>query len=144
MTPRARSIARRLAVVVGVAAVAYVSAAGYALYSLKLDVAVSKEVSDVLASDAVAWVPEGPDLIQVVWLKEKRRETLADRASLSKWLCSAAVRARTSVLIGQTERAQGLLELQLVELRTPPLETTCRSTARFYAVRDSLPRRAPG
>ena len=136
MTHRRRLVIG-LTAITGAVALAYVGLLVYVRYFWSPSLPIATEVTDVLASEAVAFVPEGDQPIAVVWLKEDRRETLADRGALGAWLCTNS-RVRTSVLVGTATRTQGLLELQLVGLTSPPVALSCNSSAHFYAVRDRV------
>jgi hypothetical protein len=134
---RRRRLVIGLTALAGTVVIAYVGLLVYIRYFWSPRLPIAKEVTEVLASEAVAFVPETGQPIEVLWLKEPRRETLADRDALATWLCTNS-RVRTSVLVGTATRAQGLLELQLVALTSPPVTLTCTSSAHFYAVRDRV------
>ena len=136
MRKNARRVVIGIAAVLALAASAYAGMLVYVLYFWKPQLSVPKEVSDVMASDIIAWVPEASGPIEVVWRGERRHESFPDRPALSKWLCEAHSRGRTAVLLHEARHARGLLEMQLVELSSPAFALPCAQGARFYAVRD--------
>ena len=135
VSPRARRALKVVLRIAGVAFLIYVGFVAYALYFWPPFPDLPREVVEVMASDAIAFVPNTGEGINVVW-PGKAAEAMKDRATLVAWLCGTSVPRNTSVLFTETEKAQGVLEMRLVRIPRPPIPIECPTTARFYAVRD--------
>ena len=135
VNPRTRKAITVMLRIAGVAILIYVGFLAYALYFWPPFPDLPREVAEVMTSDAIAFVPNSGDGIDIL-RPGRKPETMKDRATLTAWLCGTSVPRNTSVLFTETKRAQGVLEMRLVRIPRPPIPIECPTTARFYAVRD--------